>query len=200
MSDHFDPKNYDHEHRWMSYWYQIQEVFRLKPESILEVGVGNRFLSDYLKKAGINIRSIDISPERKPDVVGSVLNLPFGENSFDLVLCFQVLEHLPYENFPKAISEIKRITKRYAIMSLPHWGWTFYSVFKAPLIKKVKVFFKISGLLKHKFDGEHWWEIGKRGYSLGKIKTDIKKSGFKILRDYINPESPFHHFFVLEKE
>ncbi len=197
--DHFNPKNYDHEHRWMSYWYQAREVFNLNPSSVLEIGKGNGFLYDYLKKSGIDIVSLDINPERKPDVVGSVLDIPFKGSSFELVVCFQVLEHLPYENFRKALSEIKRISQKYAVISLPHWGWTFYAIFKAPLIKRIKIFFKISGLVKHKFDGEHYWEIGKHNYSLRKVKKEIRQVGFKILKDYINPESPFHHFFVLER-
>lgn len=198
-NNHFNPRNYDHEHRWMSYWYQSREVFSLNPSNVLEIGKGSGFLYDYLKKSGIKVVSLDINPERKPDVVGSVLEIPFKDNSFDAVLCFQVLEHLFYSDFPKALSEIKRVSRKYAVLSLPHWGWTFYVIFKAPLIKKLRLLFKISGLVKHKFNEEHHWEIGKRGYSFTKIKKDIKKTGFKILKDYINPESPFHHFFVLEK-
>src|SRR3989338_11422634 len=106
--ENFELKSYDHKHRWMSYWYQIREIFTMNPAKILEVGVGNRFLYDYLKKAGKDITSVDINSERRPDVVGSVVDLPFDDNSFDAVLCFQVLEHLPFDNFHKALIEMRR--------------------------------------------------------------------------------------------
>ncbi len=197
--ENFELKSYDHKHRWMSYWYQIREVFKLGSGKMLEIGVGNKFLYDYLKKAGKDIVSVDINPERRPDFVGSVTNLPFPDNSFDVVLCFQVLEHLPFEDFEKALKEMRRVSKKNVLLSLPHWGWTFYSILKAPLIKEMKMFFKISGLSRHEFDGEHYWEIGRRGYSLSKIRSALKNCGFKISNQYINPDSPFHHFFILEK-
>jgi ubiquinone/menaquinone biosynthesis C-methylase UbiE len=199
MANHFDLKNYDHKHRWTSYWYQAREVFKLNPPNVLEIGKGNGFLYDYLKKAGIQVTSLDIDPERKPDITANVLEIPLEDNSFGAVLCFQVLEHLPFEDFPKALKEMRRVSQKYVVISLPHWGWTFYLILKFPLIKELKILFKISGLVKHGYDGEHYWEIGRRDYSLGKIKSLIKNCGFKILKDYINPDSPFHHFFVLEK-
>jgi|SRR3989338_1086980 len=199
--ENFELKSYDHKHRWMSYWYQIREIFTMNPAKILEVGVGNRFLYDYLKKAGKDITSVDINSERRPDVVGSVVDLPFDDNSFDAVLCFQVLEHLPFDNFHKALIEMRRVSSRYVFLSLPHWGYTFYWIFKVPLIKQISVFLKFHGVLKNKFefDGEHYWEIGRRGYPLRKIKAILRDSDLKILKDYINPDSPFHHFFILEK-
>lgn len=199
--ENFELKSYDHKHRWVSYWYQIREVFKINPDKILEIGVGNGFLYDYLKKAGKDIVSVDINPERRPDIVGSVVNLPFDDNSFNVVLCFQVLEHLPFGNFQEALREMRRVSKKHIILSLPHWGYTFYWIFKIPLIKQISIFWKFRGILKNKFefDGEHYWEIGRRGYPLRKIESTLRDSGLKILKDYINPDSPFHHFFILEK-
>ena len=47
--------------------------------------------------------------------------------------------------------------------------------------------------------GKMDWEIGKKGYPLNIIKQQIEDVGFKIIKDYIVFESPYHHFFVLEK-
>jgi hypothetical protein len=51
----------------------------------------------------------------------------------------------------------------------------------------------------HKFDGEHYWEIGKKNYPLNKIINDINLSGFTILKTYRIIEFKYHRFFILKK-
>jgi len=190
--------NYVYFARWASYWQQINEVLRLKPTNVLEVGIGGGLVANYLKSLGVDIKTCDIDGKLKPDFAGSVENLPFEDNSFDVILCAEVLEHLPFEKFPIALKELNRVSKKYVVLSLPHWGWTFKFCLKIPLLPPLKFLWKISGFLKHK-PGEHQWEIGKRGFSLRKIKKEISAAGFKILNDYVLFENPYHHFFILEK-
>lgn len=199
MNSKYSFEKYIYSSRWMSYWYQIMEVLRLNPKNVLEIGVGNNIASTYLKNSGLELKTLDIDEKLNPDVVASVLGMPFRDNCFDVVLCAEVLEHLPFEDFPRALKEIKRVSRKHVVLSLPQWGWTFYLGFKMPLFKKVKIFFKIPWFLRHKFNGEHYWEIGKRGYPWSKIKKSILDSGFQIMKDYITPESPYHHFFILRK-
>ena len=72
----------------------------------LEIGAyGSASYSKYFT----NKTGLDIRPGPGVDVVGSVYDLPFSDNTFDMVLCMVVLEHL--EDPPKAISEIKRVLK-----------------------------------------------------------------------------------------
>jgi len=73
-----------------------------------------------------------------------------------------------------------------------------YLKLKIPLLPPIRILWKISSVLRHK-PGEHQWEIGKRGFSLRKIKREINSAGFKILNDRILFENPYHHFFILEK-
>jgi ubiquinone/menaquinone biosynthesis C-methylase UbiE len=124
------------------------------------------------------------------------------DKSFDVVACYEILEHLPYEDFSKALSEIFRVSKSYAILSLPDAGRVYRIYIQIP---KIGIFKKLISLPRiqnpiHKFDGEHYWEIGKAGYSLSKITKDIKEAGFKILKTYRIFENPYHRFFVLKKE
>ena len=49
---------------------------------------------------------------------GSVYELPYKDNSFDLVICTEVLEHL--EEPAKALKEILRVSKKYLIISVPN--------------------------------------------------------------------------------
>jgi len=51
---------------------------------------------------------------------------------------------------------------------------------RIPKISEIKKLISLSILKKpiRKFDGEHYWEIGKTGYSLKESVADVKKVGF----------------------
>ena len=191
--------DYDDKRRWASYWYQIREILDFNPKKVLIIGKGNGLVSEYLKLAGIKIVVLDIDETLKPNVIASVLKMPFVDNEFDAVLCAQVLEHLLYEDFASAILEIKRVAKSGAVISLPHFGPAIRFLLKLPLLPEIKLMIKLPYPIKHQFKGEHYWEIGKRSYPLRRIRNDIKKSGFTIENDYIVFENPLHHFFILKK-
>jgi len=54
-------------------------------------------------------RTLDIASEGKPDQLGDVQNMHFGEDEFDTVICTQVLEHV--KNPGKAVNEIRRVLR-----------------------------------------------------------------------------------------
>lgn len=189
---------YEHLDRWISYYRQIHGLLAFKPESILEIGKGSGLVGTVLKFRGANVQSLDIDPGLHPDIVGSVTSMPIEDKKFDVTLCAEVLEHLPFEDFPKALAEIRRVTRRAVVLSLPHWGWTFSLVFKLPLLPRVEWCWKLDGLLRHPAGGDHYWEIGKRGYPLRRIRAAIEAAGFRIARTYLKADSPYHRFFLLD--
>ncbi len=64
---------------------------------------------DYPKKrfGTKNVTTLDVEPPA--DVIGSVMRMPFPDNSFECVLCFETLEHV--EDPFKALAEIHRVLK-----------------------------------------------------------------------------------------
>lgn len=198
---HYSNLNYSTKARWSSYWYQINEVVNLNPQTVLEIGVGNRVVSDYLKKLGLKVTTCDFDENLKPDIVADVCNLPFKDKSFDVILCAEVLEHLPFKKFIPALKEIRRVAKTGAVVTLPHYGLTnlYFGIKFFPFLPKKEFCLKIDYPIKHIFLGEHYWEIGKKGYSLTKIKKAIEKAGFSIKKSFYPSEDPRHHFFVLSK-
>jgi SAM-dependent methyltransferase len=50
---------------------------------------------------------------------GDIANLQFDDNSFDVVTCMEVLEHVPPEVFVAGLAELRRVCRGQLIMSLP---------------------------------------------------------------------------------
>jgi ubiquinone/menaquinone biosynthesis C-methylase UbiE len=195
-------RNYDTKERFCSYWHQIQEVVLLNPRSILDIGIGNGFVSRYLREKGYNVITSDIDKRLAPDTVASVVNVPFSDQAFEVVTCYEVLEHLPFGCFRKALSELFRVSCSHVLLSipdvtrayrmsieLPRFGW-FKKLVQTPTLNRIV----------HHFDGEHFWEIGKAGYSLSTIVKAIIESGLKIAKTYRVFEMPYHRLFVLKRE
>lgn len=205
-SGHYDFLSYMDIERWSSIHCQIKEILQFSGNKILEIGVGTGILGLMLKKQLLNYVSIDIDPELEPTYVGSVLQMPFHEKQFDVVGCFQVLEHLPYELFEPALKEIFRVSSKGVVISLPNSR----PVFTIKLPKPIRDNYK--GLINvpfwspkvHQFKGEHYWEINKKNYSIKRILHDMSRvaanEGFILKRDYRLWEKPYHHFFVFEKD
>ena len=57
---------------------------------------------------------------RRRFVAGSVVDLPFPDRSFDVVGCFEVLEHLPGDLPRRALSELARVARQAVVLSVPH--------------------------------------------------------------------------------
>jgi len=198
---HYHFKKYCFFDRWASYWHQLDEIISLQPKSVLEIGVGDKVIKNYLQSnTDVEYKSLDIAEDLRPDFLADITSMPLADNSFDIVCAFEVLEHLPFEIFRKSLDEMKRVAKNYLIISLPHWGRHFSIAIRVPGFGKFTWQLKLNLLpILHKFNGQHYWEIGKKGYEIKKIKQEIRTSGLRIVRDYIIFESPYHHFFVLEK-
>lgn len=199
--EHYFNQVYDEKGRFISYWHQIDEIVSLSPSSVLEIGVGNGFVRDYLKKRGVNISAIDIDSRLKPDKVGSVLQIPFPDGAFDVVGCFQVLEHLPFDKFDVALAEISRVSSKSAVLSLPDSTRAYRIDLQIPKVGEFKTLVSLPWLVPpvHEFNGEHYWEIGKAGFPLSIIYSKINKAGFRITQSYRVFEMPYHRFFRMLK-
>jgi 2-polyprenyl-3-methyl-5-hydroxy-6-metoxy-1,4-benzoquinol methylase len=186
---------------FISYWHQINEVLKTKPKTFLEIGVGEGLVSNYLKRKKINVTTFDIDKKLNPTVTGEVQKLSkyFKENSFDTVLCAEVLEHLPFSYFEKSLREIHKVTKKNVIISLPHHALQFLLHIKIPLIRPIILTMRIPFPFHHKWkEGHaHYWEIGWKGYPLERVKKEMSRY-FKIKKVYPVPEKPYHWFFILE--
>ncbi|MFO0579189.1 MAG: class I SAM-dependent methyltransferase [Polyangia bacterium] len=64
---------------------------------------------------------------RTAGVRGDTTALPFADASFDLVLCCDVLEHLPDEAAARTVAELGRVAARHVVLNVPFaedLGWS----------------------------------------------------------------------------
>jgi SAM-dependent methyltransferase len=79
---------------------KVQKVLHFAPEQ--------EFYKRFKKQKNINYTTTDLlSP--LADVKADICNLPFADNSYDIIFCNHVLEHIP--NDTKAMQELYRVMK-----------------------------------------------------------------------------------------
>lgn len=192
---------YDVKGRFCSYWHQINEIVTVQPTKVLEIGIGTGFVTKYLRERGVDIINIDVLHTLKPNITASVLAIPFSNEIFSIVACYEVLEHIPYENFTRALEELARVSRKHVVLSLPDITTVYRFFLELPKTKSIKrlIPHPFHRSPPHIYDGDHHWEIGKQYYNLRKIKSDIKKTGLEIIKSYRVFEFPYHRFFLLQK-
>lgn len=128
----------------------------LKGLKILDFGSGEGSTSELLSKEN-SVISVEIKPERVnkisqtdslQPILSNGLNLPLKPNSFDVIILQDVIEHIPinesfFEYLAKFLKEKGIIylstPNRLSLINIisdPHWGLPFLSLFKRDQIKK----------------------------------------------------------------
>lgn len=108
----------------------VQLLNKIQVRSVLEAGCGEAELAnivaqklknlDKLKGVDIDSRVLQIAQKRFPALdlaQASIYDLPFEDDSFELVISCEVLEHL--ENPERGLEEITRVSSKYVLLSVP---------------------------------------------------------------------------------
>lgn len=123
-----DPISRWHVRSMMEVIYQLVES--TNPKTVLDAGCGEGFVSHYLatRSGSMSITGVDLQPqaiefakknfgESVTYRLGSLYSLPFSDNSFDTVVCSQVLEHV--DDVETAMAELKRVARRFVVITVP---------------------------------------------------------------------------------
>ena len=120
---HYTSKDYLKKERLFSYADQIEVVKKYADQNdqILEIGKGNGFVYNFLKEYfNYQINCVDINPALKADITDDIISpSTLNDKSYDLVTCFEVLEHMPFEASVKALNNMCAIARKYVILSIP---------------------------------------------------------------------------------
>lgn len=141
----------------------------IRNKNILDIGCGYGWCEvSFLKRGanhitGIEISEIDlktikknITDERVSTTVASAIDLPFPSESFDAVVSWEVIEHIPKHTEEKMFSEVWRVLKPGGVFYLSTPYLSFWSTFLDPA----------------------WWFLGHRHYSAGQLQRYAKKTSF----------------------
>lgn len=93
--------------------------------SALDVGVRDGLFSTCLarqfnKVTALDLRRPDISHPRIACVEGDVTAMHFEHETFDLVVCTEVLEHVSPLRLTRACSELARVTRSHLLIGVPY--------------------------------------------------------------------------------
>ena len=201
-----DPKQYQTRFyqslgRFVSYWHQVDEVRRVNPATVLEIGPGNGFVADYLRRLEYDVVTLDVNQDLIPDVVGSITAMPFDDGSFDVVTACEVIEHLPFDLVKTALAEVRRVTRAHVILSIPDKSPSFRCHISATGIRPLQ-FFAHAGvpMPKRLLSLDHEWELGLRGFPMRRLKSVIRDAGLCIERTYRVFQNTTCRFFVVTKQ
>jgi ubiquinone/menaquinone biosynthesis C-methylase UbiE len=177
----------------------------LEGKKLLDAGSGTGWFSAVAVKRKAVVTSLDVGPEllkqvakkcKSTLVVGSILDLPFKNNSFDYIVSSEVIEHVPDPK--KAITELFRVLKPGGtiVLSTPNafWHWSL----------------RIAHFLKLRpYQGLENWS----GYV--ELQKDFQNAGFKVRKirgihafpfvinrlnpilRYLDSNAPFLHPFMV---
>ncbi len=195
--EHYGFRRYCYPDRWASYYHQLEEIVATKPTSVLEIGAGDETVKRYMQKLGVGkYVTMDIADDLAPDIKGSITAIPLEDKSFDTVCAFEVLEHIPFEEVSQALSELARVAKKYVLVSVPHFGPPVRVQIKIPFLPQLTLFKKIPFPKTHVFNGQHYWELGKKGYPVRRLR-ELMRDTFSIEKEFVPDDNAYHHFFVL---
>ena len=168
----------------------ISLIKPLKANSILDVGCGEGFtlvnfrrskIGKFLEGIDYSKDSITLGKKMYPNLnikEGNIYKLSYPTNSFDLLVCTEVLEHL--QDPTEAIRELARVSKKHIVFSVPN-----------------EPFFTLANLLRGKYlktlgnqpeHINHWTNGGFRKF--------LRKNGLKISCS----KSPFPWALVLARK
>lgn len=153
-------------HRQMWLFLQNETDFFTKNYKVLHIAPEQEFLRRFRRMKNLQYVSADLfSPI--VDVKADILDLPFEDESFDVIFCNHVLEHI--EDDRKAMAELFRVMKK--------GGW---GIFQVPMKNGLENTYEDFSIKDPKERQKHFGQYDHvRWYGMDYFKR-LEDSGFKV--------------------
>ncbi len=141
---------------WAKFFSHFVNIYRallirlfLKPKNCLDIGCGTGYLVKWLRFFGIEAFGIEISQDAldmadestRPYLKKSnISDLPYDTSTFDLVVTYDVLEHVDRGSIRQALSESIRVSRKYILHKLYTSENRWIGIFHKHDVSHVSVF------------------------------------------------------------
>jgi len=103
-----------------------RDVLSVIPDScgsVLDVGCGDGYITNAIpanmRVVGLDVGEASLRHIRRETRIGDVTALPFADGEFDLVMANDMIEHVPEPEFPAALAELRRVARRWVLLTVP---------------------------------------------------------------------------------
>ncbi|GAX86851.1 conserved hypothetical protein [Lebetimonas natsushimae] len=168
------------------YIKRLKEILpKDKKLKVLDVGCGKGVIINELKKEFPNIKFFGIDPvfEKENILKGSVYNIPFNDNYFDIVMTFEVLQHTYIDS---ALKEIKRVLKNNGEIIIGERNpFSILGLLKPVLELKGKWMYPFDSPFREKWYSKKEWKkiLKENGFTLENVEV-IEGNGKKFVNRY----------------
>ena len=170
LSNHFNKTRFEFTAAYIPSWQNLK---------VLDVGCGGGLACETLVCAGAIMSGLDQSAQSIAAAqahanhnhlaidyrAGDAEHLPYPDNTFDCVLCFDVLEHL--SNVSEVVAQIHHVLKP--------GGFFFFDTINRTLKSKVIMIWLLENILKQLPQGFHDWN---KFISPQELREVLAKNGF----------------------
>lgn len=176
-------------HRQMWLYLQNDTDFFTKKYKVLHIAPEQEFLRRFRKMKNLDYTSADLfSPI--VDVKADILDLPFEDESYDVIFCNHVLEHIVDDR--KAMSELYRVMKK--------GGW---GIFQVPMKNSMENTYEDFSIKDPKERQKHFGQYDHvRWYGMDYFSR-LQSVGFQTDANFYSRKFPVHdrqRFGLMENE
>ncbi len=211
------------ERRFSSTYLQVKSVTDIGDNvaSILEVGPGSGYFASITKLLEYDVTTTDIKSRNNPDYLGDFRELKIS-TTFDMVVAFEVLQHIPYSEFRSSLTKLRDLSNRYVLISLPASVHSFGLSINLPSLisprrlglawlrgthsmyvnwewPRKKYYPESEWSDRSDYWNPHYWEVGRKEYPRSNVLKEIRQCGLKILWHKYN-QNYTHHLFILAEK
>ena len=177
----------------------------------LHVGCGYKhatLVPQWFVKEGWKELRLDINPKVEPDIVGSMTDMAeVPSRSVDAVFSSHNLEHLDFNDIPKALKEFHRVLKDDGgvVLTCPDLqvaaehvmqGKLFDTIYESPA-GPICAFDMIYGY--RRYTGKNPYMAHRSGFTLQSLATIFREMGFEGVFGFRKPQT-FELWFIASKK
>lgn len=167
-------------HRLMWLYLQNETDFFTEKLKVLHIAPEQSFYKRFRKMKNLDYTTCDLNSPIA-DVKADIQNLPFDDNSFDVIFCNHVLEHV--EDDKKALSELYRVMKAggWGIFQVPI-RYQLEKTFEDPTITDKKERIEKFGQYDHVrvYGTDYYSTLESIGFKVEKVNLSLKLSDEEI--------------------